>query len=147
MLTIGKLAARSGVPVSTLRYYERLGLLNPWRRSEGGFRLYGDDAVERLRFIKGLQALGIPLRNVRQVLAVRDEGMAPCQHVLELLSHQAKHVEARIAELTALRQDLEGLARQLEATVTPGARSAEECACLRVTAEFDRRKEAIRRGV
>jgi DNA-binding transcriptional MerR regulator len=86
VLTIGRLAERSGVPISTLRYYERLGLLRPQRRSEGGFRIYGEEAVERLRFIKSAQALGIPLRDVRRILAVRDEGLAPCRHVLELLS-------------------------------------------------------------
>ncbi|HXG41133.1 MAG TPA: MerR family transcriptional regulator [Dehalococcoidia bacterium] len=147
MLTIGRLAARSGVPVSTLRYYERLGLLSPQRRSEGGFRLYSEEALGRLRFIRGAQALGIPLRDVRRILAVRDEGLAPCRHVLELLRGQVRRLEEQLARLAALRGDLEELLRELEARVAPEARTAEECPCLEVIAEFERRREGMRRGL
>ncbi len=147
MLTIGRLAARSGVPVSTLRYYERLGLLPPQGRSEGGFRLYSEEALQRLRFIRSAQALGVPLRDVRRILAVRDEGLAPCRHVLELLSGQVWRLEEQMARLAALHRDLGELLEELEARVTPDARTAEECPCLEVVAEFERRREERRRGV
>lgn len=147
MLTIGRLAARSGVPISTLRYYERLGLLLPQGRSEGGFRLYGEEALRRLRFIKSAQALGIPLRDVRRILAVRDEGLAPCRHVLELLSGQVRRLEEQMARLAALHRDLGELLAELEARVTPDARTAAECPCLEVIADFERRKEERRRGL
>jgi DNA-binding transcriptional MerR regulator len=147
VLTIGRLAERSGVPISTLRYYERLGLLWPQRRSEGGFRLYGEEALQRLRFIKSAQALGISLRDVRRILAVRDEGLAPCRHVLELLSGQVRRLEEQMARLAALHRDLGELLGELEARVAPDALTAEECPCLEVIAEFERRKEERRRGV
>lgn len=147
MLTIGRLAERSGVPISTLRYYERLGLLRPQRRSEGGFRIYGEEAVERLRFIKSAQALGIPLRDVRRILAVRDEGLAPCRHVLELLSGQVRRLEEQMARLAALHGDLQELLRELEGRVALDARTAEECPCLEIIVEFERRKEEMHRGL
>jgi DNA-binding transcriptional MerR regulator len=147
VLTIGRLAARSGVPISTLRYYERLGLLRPQGRTEGGFRLYGEEAVGRLRFIRSAQALGIPLRDIRRILAVRDEGLAPCRHVLELLWGQVRRLEEQLARLAALRGDLGELLRELEGRVAPDARTAEECPCLEVIAEFERRREGMRRGV
>ncbi len=147
MLTIGKLAARGGVPVSTLRYYDRLGLLRPQRRSGGGFRLYSEEAVQRLRFIRSAQALWVPLRDVRRILAVRDEGLAPCGHVLQLLSGQVRRLEQQMARLAALHRDLADLLRELEARVTPGARRAEECGCFEVIAEFERRRREVRRGL
>ncbi len=147
MLTIGRLAERSGLPISTLRYYERLGLLRPQRRSEGGFRLYGEEAVYRLRFIKSAQALGITLRDVRRILAVRDEGLAPCRHVLELLWRQVQRLEEQMARLAALKGDLEGLLGELESRVAAEARTAEECPCLEVIAELEQRKEGMRRGL
>lgn len=147
MLTIGRLAERSGVPISTLRYYERLGLLWPQGRSEGGFRLYGEEALQRLRFIRSAQALGVPLREVRRILAVRDEGRAPCRHVLELLSAQVGRLEEQMARLAALHHDLKELLGELEARVAPDARTVEECPCLEVMAEFERRKEELRHGL
>ncbi len=147
VLTIGQLAAQGGVRVSTLRYYDRLGLLRPGRRSAGGFRLYDEEALQRLRFIRSAQALGIPLREVRRILAVRDEGLAPCHHVLELLSGQVRRLQDQMTRLAALHGDLAELLKELEGRVPPGARRAAECPCLEVIAEFERRRKEVRRGL
>jgi len=61
-LTIGQLAKSAGVPIQTVRYYERLCLLGPAAKSSSGYRLYGPDEERRLRFIKNAQALGFTLR-------------------------------------------------------------------------------------
>ena len=69
--TIGQLARAAGLPTSTLRYYERAGLLEPTGRSEGNYRLYGEEALERLRFIRAAQATGLNRASIprRRVLA------------------------------------------------------------------------------
>jgi DNA-binding transcriptional MerR regulator len=73
-LTVSMLAKRAGVPAGTVRYYDRAGLLRPAARSPAGYRLYGEDAADRLRLVKGAQRLGLRLREVAELLAVRDRG-------------------------------------------------------------------------
>jgi DNA-binding transcriptional MerR regulator len=102
MLTIGRLGTLSGVEPKTLRYYDRVGLVRPAGRTWAGYRMYGEDAVDRLRFIRRAKALGMSLADIRRILAVRDEGAAPCQHVLALVSDNLKKVEGQIAQLTRL---------------------------------------------
>ncbi len=80
MLTIGRLADAAGLEAKTLRYYDRVGLLPPMTRTPAGYRLYGEDAVQRLEFIRRAKALGIALADIQRILAVRDEGAAPCAH-------------------------------------------------------------------
>ena len=67
-LRIGELASRAGVSVDALRYYERLGLLTPTARTEGGFRTYGSASVARLDFIKQAQRLGLQLSEIRELI-------------------------------------------------------------------------------
>lgn len=105
-MRIGELARRSGIAPSAVRYYEKLGLLPPPRRSESGYRSYAGGAVDRLAFIRSAQAVGLTLAEVRQVLGVRDAGEAPCRVVTELIDRRQTEVRARIAELRALEREL-----------------------------------------
>ena len=98
-MRIGELARQSGVPATALRYYEHLGLLPEPGRTESGYRVYGEEAVDRLAFIRAAQAVGLTLAEVRQVLGVRDAGEAPCRVVIDLIDHRHVEVKARIAEL------------------------------------------------
>src|SRR3970040_926658 len=86
MLTIGRLAERVGLQAKTLRYYDRVGLLPPATRTAAGYRLYDDSAARRLQFIRRAKALGISLAGIKRILAVRDEGGAPCAHVLGVVT-------------------------------------------------------------
>jgi DNA-binding transcriptional MerR regulator len=72
--TISTLAASVGISADTLRYYERVGLLEPAGRSDAGYRLYDELSAERLRFIKGLQRMGLHLGDIKELLDVRDRG-------------------------------------------------------------------------
>jgi DNA-binding transcriptional MerR regulator len=67
-LTVSQLAERVGVRADTVRYYERVGLLPASARSPAGYRTYGQAAVERLRFIKGAQRVGLRLRDIAELL-------------------------------------------------------------------------------
>ena len=95
-----------GVRPDTIRYYERVGLLPSPDRSPNGYRSYGEIDVERLRFIRGAQRLGLKLRDIRELLAIRDKGVCPC-------GHTAKFVERRLADLDAQIVSLEKLRREM----------------------------------
>src|SRR3989337_3119740 len=126
MLTIGRLAERVGLEAKTLRYYDRVGLLPPATRTAAGYRLYDDSAARRLQFIRRAKALGISLADIRRILAVRDEGAAPCSHVLELVTRNLAAVESQIAHMEDLRADLRRLQRQLRQRIPANARSAQD---------------------
>ena len=73
--TISQVASEVGVRPDTIRYYERVGLLPLSDRSSNGYCSYGEEDVERLRFIRGAQRLGLKLRDIRELLAIRDKGI------------------------------------------------------------------------
>ena len=138
MLTIGRLGALSGFEPKTLRYYDRVGLVRPGARSAGGYRLYGKEAVARLEFIRRAKALGMSLSDIRRTLAVRDEGAAPCRHVLDLVNRNLTAVEFQIARLQTLRADLMRLRRQLQRDIPPDARAADDCPCFDIIRAFQK---------
>lgn len=110
-MRIGELSRRSGVRTSALRY-EELGLLRPSDRTESGYRVYPDDAVERLGFIRAAQAVGLTLAEVGTVIGVRDAGDAPCRVVMDLIERRHADVKARLAELRRLERELASLSRR-----------------------------------
>ena len=103
---IGQLAAHTGVPVRTIRFYEQAGLLPAPDRNAGGYRNYRDGAVVRLRFVRSAQALGLSLAEIAEVLRVRDYQGPPCTYVAELFDSHIRALDDRIEELTALRDEL-----------------------------------------
>lgn len=117
---IGRAAAAAGLTAKTLRYYEAMGLLPPPDRMESGYRVYSPADVRRLGFIVKAKRLGLTLREIREILVIRDGGQAPCIHVQHLLQRKARDVESRIAELTALRRELQRLARRCGREIRQG---------------------------
>jgi len=117
-MRIGELARLSGVRASALRYYEQLGLLSEPGRTESGYRMYDEDAVDRLAFIRAAQAVGLTLAEVRQVLGVRDAGEAPCRVATDLIENRHAAVGAKIAELRRLEREL-GVLRARAAKLHP----------------------------
>ncbi|WP_353931638.1 heavy metal-responsive transcriptional regulator [Okeanomitos corallinicola TIOX110] len=106
---IGNIAKSSGVPIKTIRYYEELGLLKSSARTEGGFRLFNSDVLERLHFIKRAQSLGLSLSEIKEFLNVHDEGELPCEHIKIKLEDKIKTIDEKIRQLLILRQELSGL--------------------------------------
>lgn len=113
-MRIGQLAAQAGVTAKTLRYYERIGLLPPPTRLTSGYRDYNPKGLDRLGFIRAAAAVGLSLGEIRQVVALRDRGQAPCDHVYELLRRRTAEVDERIEELQRLRRDLKTLTKRAE---------------------------------
>jgi len=98
-LTIGALADAAGVPTSTVRFYERRGLLAPEGRSESNYRLYGAASLERLRFIVAARAVGFALSDIRRLLELKDADAPPCGEVQSMIAERLDRVTDQIAEL------------------------------------------------
>lgn len=111
-MKIGELAGRAGTSVKTIRYYDRIGVLRPQERSDSGYRLYGEEALDRFRFVRTAQAVGLRLGEIRQIVALRDRGETPCAFVADLIGRRAAQLDARIAELEGLRDELRRLDRR-----------------------------------
>ena len=97
--TIGRLAREAGVPASTVRYYERSRLLQPDGRTEGNYRVYGPGALERLRFIRAAQVIGLTLEDITTLLDFRDGRTAPCREVQTLIEERLSELKKRLVEL------------------------------------------------
>ncbi|MFN8629258.1 MAG: heavy metal-responsive transcriptional regulator [Chloroflexota bacterium] len=110
-MRIGELSRHSGVPSTTLRYYEQAGLLAPPRRTASGYRAYDEKTLNRLSFIRAAQSVGLTLAEIRDVIAIRDGGRTPCRHVQEIVDRRRTEVRARIAELRELEADLARVSR------------------------------------
>ena len=123
MMKIGELANRTGTTTKTLRFYEDAGVLLAPERAANGYRTYQDSAVTRVQFVKAGQAVGLTLAEIRDLLAIRDDGRAPCSAATELLDAQLADITERIRELQTMKRDLTQLrdrARDLDpADCTP----------------------------
>jgi DNA-binding transcriptional MerR regulator len=104
--TIGNLARDAGIPASTIRYYEREGLIRPEERTQGNYRVFGREALERLRFIRAAQATGFTLADIKTLLAYRDGKLVPCKDVRILIEKRLANVEERMGELRHVRKIL-----------------------------------------
>ncbi|MPZ27454.1 MAG: MerR family DNA-binding protein [Micromonosporaceae bacterium] len=116
-MRIGELARRTGTTAKTLRFYEGEGLLPEPARTRSGYRDYPTDALDRVTFVRDAQKAGFTLRQIGQILHIRDGGQPPCAHVGQLIDQRLDEVERRLAELQQTRTHLRELAhrtRQLD---------------------------------
>lgn len=105
-LLIGDVAERTGLSAPTIRYYESIGLLTPPARSAAGYRRYGEDTVQELRFIRKAQALGFSLDEISEILKLSRSGRTPCAHVLDLARNHLAAVDERLRQLAKFRDQL-----------------------------------------
>ncbi len=131
-MRIGELAAKAGCAVETVRYYEREGLLAAPVRSAGNYRIYDDQHLQRLRFVRNCRNLDMTGEEIRQLLALQERPQQGCVGVNELVEEHIRHVQARIASLQTLEQhllELRGACAQPEAV--------EACAIIRQLCQED----------
>ncbi len=95
-MQIGELAKQGGVGVQTLRFYERRGLLPEPKRKESGYRVYGQGELHRLRFIRHAKALGFSLKEIGEILKMRQRGECPCGEVIGIAERHLQDVERQI---------------------------------------------------
>lgn len=108
-MKIGELAKATHCQVETIRYYEREGLLPETVRTEGNYRVYGDEHVDRLSFIRNCRGLDMTLDEIRVLLRFKDSPLENCADVNDLLDEHIGHVAARIKELKVLERQLKTL--------------------------------------
>ena len=123
-LRIGDLAAQLGLNPKTIRYYEELGLLPKPRRTPAGYRVYGAEDLDRLRFIGKAKAIRLTLEEIAGILHLRLDGRQPCAHVLALLDRKLVAVDARLRALADVREELVALREEVASTM-----GAEACVC------------------
>ena len=126
---IGELSVRMGVSAHTIRYYERLGLLEPPKRTESGYRIYGEENEERLRFIQKAKRFGLSLDEIKQLITIRTQGIPPCANLKTMVEQHLKDLDCKIEKMVSLRRELanryEEIERSLSNVSTP--KSGEIC--------------------
>lgn len=124
---IGQAAQETGLSIDTIRFYEKQGLLKRSPRTEGGFRLFGADDIQSLKFIRKAQELGFSLNEIRELLILRAEHVPACSHVKELLDQKLVAVQAKIQELESLERSLKLALRKCKRGLATGVPGHEEC--------------------
>ncbi len=131
-LTIGKVAKSAGLGIETVRFYEREGLIQPLTRSESNYRLYGNDGIVRLRFIKRAKALGFTLREIKELLFLRADPDATKGDVKQQIEEKIDDIKSRIKDLKKIQRTLETLDACCD-----GHGSADDCPILAALEEPD----------
>ncbi|MBX3296163.1 MAG: MerR family DNA-binding protein [Acidobacteria bacterium] len=107
MLTASVLAKRTGIPIFTVRYYTRIGLLKPSRDLRNGYKLYKQSDKERLKFINSAKNLGFTLSEIEQILSHAEDGDTPCPLVREIVERRIRENREAIREMKRLQKRLE----------------------------------------
>lgn len=124
-LKIGQVAERGGVNLQTIRYYEREGLLPEPPRLQSGYRMFPEDTIRRVRFIKRGQELGFTLAEIKELLSLRIDSRRECSDVKRLANAKIADIEEKIRTLEAMKRVLTGLTQ-----ICPGSGSSTECPIL-----------------
>ncbi len=111
-LTIGQIATKTGTSVETLRYYEKFGLLAAPERTSANYRVYPQEAIRVVRFIKKAQDLGFTLKDIRQLLFLYDSPTSNDEEVKALCLALLKDIDNRMNILTTMRTSLSELVAQ-----------------------------------
>jgi MerR family transcriptional regulator, copper efflux regulator len=132
---IGEVAERTGLTVDALRYYERMGLLPRAPRTSGGLRRYDHHVLDRVRFIKQAQTLGLTLREIQQLAGdAHRRSRAACRRVHDVLARHLAEIDQRVAELQELRGTLSEYLKTCESAL--GHDTEPECPTLSALEEM-----------
>jgi len=125
-MKIGKLAGQTGCSVETIRFYEKGGILTPPHRSvENNYRIYDQNHVEQLLFVRRCRSLDMSLDEIKRLLHLRRTPQEDCTEVSDLLDTHINQLNEHLSELEHLKQQLESLRQRCN-----GAHSAEQCGIL-----------------
>ena len=104
MYQISELAEKCGINKETIRYYERVGLLKDPPRTNAGYRMYSEESVNRIKFIKRIQELGFTLAEITKLLGVVDKDDERCNDMYNFVVHKIEEVQTRIRDLKKLNK-------------------------------------------
>ncbi len=141
---IRDLAQHTDISAHTIRFYEAKGLLPAPQRAANNYRQYTPTDVERIRFIASARSLGFALDDIAEILTARDQGIAPCQRVLDVIRQRLEAIDHRIADLFALRESLAGL-HAAGVTLPLDDIQGEHCVCSLLKTYRDTGKITIQR--
>ena len=130
-MQIGQVSKAAGVSIDTVRFYERSRLLRQPLRTQGGFRLYSQGDLSALRFIRGLQALGFSLNEIREFVSLRMNNFQACSKVRSMLNQKLSEVRTKRMVLAKLEHELKGVLRECRSQMRT-RRSRGACPVLRV---------------
>lgn len=119
-MKIGELAKKTGCQVVTIRYYEKEGLLAEPERTESNYRVYGEEDIERLHFIRHCRHHGMKLSEIRELLAFKDNPKADCSWINTMIEGHIAGINKQIASLTHLKGHLEGLLKKCSGSASSG---------------------------
>lgn len=131
MLTIGQVAERTITTTSALRFYEGAGLVIPVERTQAGYRLYDEEQVARVRFIRQAQQLGLSLAEVGELLAAvdSDDPVPTRDRLRHMVSHKLVSTRRQVGELAEFVRQLEGVHARLSGEPGCGCRHLGTCGC------------------
>ena len=118
-MNIGQASARSGVSAKMIRYYEEVGLLPKPDRRESGYRVYDENDVHRLRFVRRARDFGFPVDRIRDLLRLWHDRKRPSAEVKRIAEAHVAELDRKIAELSALRDSMKDLARRCHGDQRP----------------------------
>jgi MerR family transcriptional regulator, mercuric resistance operon regulatory protein len=111
----GELSRLAGISTDTLRHYERLGVLPKPPRTNGGYRDYAANSLERVRLIQSALKVGFSLAELATILRMRDRGEVPCHRVRAIAEHKLQEVKQQIKDLLGMRDQLERILKDWDA--------------------------------
>ena len=123
---IGELSDRVGVSAHTIRYYERLRLLEPSKRTESGYRIYGREDEERLCFVQKAKRFGLSLNEIKQLITIRTKGTPPCASLKTMVKQHLDDLDRQIAETVSLRQELASKYEEIDRSLSDESNSTME---------------------
>lgn len=119
-MNIGQVASRAGVPPATVRYYEQRGLIAKVPRTPSGYRQFGLDTINRLRFIKQAQSIGFSLQDIHDVLEMHSHDPGACSRVQAQATRKITVIRQQIRQLAKMQRLLEDLVEKCTASVETG---------------------------
>ena len=143
-LQIGQVAQQTGLTVDAIRFYEKEKLLPKALRSTGGFRLYGSDHIEQLRFIQKGQAIGFSLGEIRELLLIQNDQVETCSHVRDLIQQKLAIVQQKMNELAQIEGQLKDALRKCNRELRKTPAPHDRCPVLETIVSSENAKESNR---
>ncbi len=140
-MTIGKAARKAGVGIETIRFYERRGLIaQPPKPRDAGFRVYPEETVQRIRFIRQAQELGFSLREIDELLSLRADPSTDARDVRQRATAKLEEVNRKLGQLEQIRTALEALI-----AACPGTGALRTCSIMEALTDAEERGNGVGR--
>jgi DNA-binding transcriptional MerR regulator len=143
---IGKIAAQLGLNPRTLRYYEALDLLPKPARTMSGYRVCSKETAQQLAFITKAKSLGLTLKEIGQILALRESGQLPCSSVQQILHEHVERIDHQIAQLRVLKADLTALLNGWHRVPRQNGKAGHICPRIETYSALQEKRNATKKG-